>query len=202
MNDWLERNRRYLFLVLLNLIALGGMFFVLRRPASPGVEIVLPTPGSSPTAAPTPTPAPIVVYVSGAVAQPDVYALPPGSLVKQAIVAAGGFLPDADQARVNLAQSLQDGQQIHVPRVGEASIPLPSSGGGASTGTNPRGLVNINTASQAELESLPGIGPALAQRIIDYRQANGPFERIEDLKRVRGIGDATFEGLREYITVR
>lgn len=202
MNDWLERNRGYLFLVLLNLIALGAMFFALRRPASPGVEIVLPTPGPPPTAVPTPTPAPLVVYVSGAVVQPDVYALPPGSLVKQAIAAAGGFLPDADRARVNLAQSLQDGQQIHVPRVGEASIPLLSSGGGASTGTSPKGLVNINTASQTELESLPGIGPALAQRIIDYRQANGPFERIEDIKRVRGIGDATFEGLREYITVR
>lgn len=201
MNDWLERNRGYLLIVLLNFIALGAMLFMVRRPTSPGVEILLPTPAPPPTAVPTPTPVPLMVYVSGAVARPDVYALPQGSRVKQAIEAAGGFLPEADEARVNLALPLYDGQQVHVPRVGEASLPPAASGGGtvAASSQNP---VNINTASLADLEALPGIGPALAQRIIDFRQANGQFERIEDIKHVRGIGDATFESLREYITVR
>lgn len=201
MNDWLERNRGYLLIVLLNFIALGAMLFMVRRPTSPGVEILLPTPAPPPTAVPTPTPVPLMVYVSGAVARPDVYALPQGSRVKQAIEAAGGFLPEADEARVNLALPLYDGQQVHVPRVGEASLP-PAASGGGTTGASSQNPVNINTASLADLEALPGIGPALAQRIIDFRQANGQFERIEDIKHVRGIGDATFESLREYITVR
>ncbi len=201
MNDWLQRNRGYLFIVLMNIIALAGTFFVARRPISPGVEIILPTPSTPWAAAPTPTPAPLMVYVSGAVARPDVYALPPGSRAKQAIEAAGGFLPDADEARVNLAQPLHDGQQIYVPRVGEAPPPVAASGS-VTSGAGQSGLVNINTASQAELESLPGIGPALAQRIIEHRQTHGPFAQVEDLKDVQGIGDATLERLRPYITVR
>jgi competence protein ComEA len=130
------------------------------------------------------------------VQQPDVYALPPGSIVKDAVVAAGGPARDADLDRINLASMLADGQQVYVPKLGEESLPVqPSSLQPAS-----RGKVNINTADGATLETLPGIGPALAQRILDFRQASGPFERIEDVMEVSGIGPGIFDQIGELIT--
>jgi competence protein ComEA len=144
------------------------------------------------------------VYVSGAVAHPGVYALPWDSRVEQAVAAAGGGTADADLLRVNLAQRVHDEQQIYVPHKSEAVTPvLPTPVPPtpiAGTSSIPGQKVNINTASAAELEALPGIGPVLAQRIIDYRQTNGPFRTPEDMKRVKGIGDVTFERLRDLIT--
>jgi competence protein ComEA len=201
VNDWLERNRAHLMVVLVNLIITGLAVVWLRWPNPGGVEILIPTPAPPPAATGTPTLALVVVYVSGAVARPDVYSLPEGSRVKQAIEAAGGFTVDADRGQVNLAASLADGGQIHVPRIGEAAPPTP-----AAAPTTPRAQasapVNINTASLTELDTLPGIGPALAQRIIDDRTANGPFQSPEDIKRVRGIGDALYEQIKDLITVR
>jgi competence protein ComEA len=140
------------------------------------------------------------VHVSGAVRQPDqVYMLPPGSIVEDAIEAAGGPTGEADLARINLALELADQQHVHVPEKGEEDRPPAVSGGDADAGGS--ALVNINTATQAELETLPGIGPVTAGRIIAYRQANGPFERVEDLDNVPGIGPATVEGVRDLATV-
>ena len=155
-----------------------------------------------PTAAPTlpPTLAPVRVYVSGAVATPGVYTLPPRSLVDDAIKAAGGATADADLEKINLAQEVRDQQQIVVPRKGEAAPQQPTPGPGGA-GTPGAQKVNINTATLAELDTLPKIGPTTAQRIIDYRTQNGPFKKIEDLKNVSGIGDATFGGLKDLITV-
>jgi competence protein ComEA len=201
VNDWLERNRAHLMVVLVNLIITGLAIVWLRWPNPGGVEILIPTPAPPPAATGTPTLALVVVYVSGAVARPDVYSLPEGSRVKQAIEAAGGFTTDADRGQVNLAASLADGGQIYVPRIGEAVPPTP-----VAPPTTPRAQasapVNINTASLTELDTLPGIGPALAQRIIDDRTANGPFQSPEDIKRVRGIGDALYEQIKDLITVR
>jgi competence protein ComEA len=155
-----------------------------------------------PTVAPTlpPTPAPVRVYVSGAVAAPGVYTLSAHSLVDDAIKAAGGAAADADLDKINLAQEVRDQQQIHVPRKGEATPqqPAPGPGGAATPGAK---KVNINTATLAELDTLPKIGPTTAQRIIDYRTKNGPFKKIEDLKNVSGIGDVTFQALKDSITV-
>lgn len=155
-----------------------------------------------PTAAPTvpPTLAPVRVYVSGAVATPGVYTLPPHSLVNDALQAAGGATADADLEKINLAQEVRDQQQIHVPRKGEAAPgqATPGPGGAATPGAD---KVNINTATLAELDTLPKVGPSTAQKIIDYRTKNGPFNKIEDLKNVSGIGDATFEGFKDLITV-
>ncbi len=151
-----------------------------------------------PTAEPaTPTPATINVYVSGAVKRPDVYALPLNSIAKDAITAAGGATADADLDRINLAVRLADQMQVYVPRQGEAAPPLQNGlVPGAATEK-----ININTASVEELDQLPGIGPAMAKAIIDYRTKNGPFKRIEDVNAVKGIGDALFEKLKDQITV-
>lgn len=193
MNGWLERYRIYVLFTLLNLLICGGAVFLLRRPAPAVIELVPPPPTPLPTC--TPTPAPLRVYVSGAVLRPEVYLLPPGSIVKDAVRAAGGPSVEADLDRINLAQPLADGQQVYVPRKGEEPLPIPAPG---SMGDR----VNINTATLAELDALPGIGPTLAQRIIDYRTEHGPFASIEDIKNVPGIGEGLFQKLKDRITVR
>jgi competence protein ComEA len=135
---------------------------------------------------------------------PDVYELSCGSIVKDAIEAAGGPTGEADLNRINLARRVHDEEQIYVPQRGEESPPVsPPSGSSLSSPSSQEGdKVNINTATAKELNTLPGIGPVKAQSIIDYRTTNGPFRSIEDLKNVSGIGDATFEKLKEKITVQ
>ncbi len=202
MADWLERYRGYILIVLLNLVVLGGMFFFLRRPEPEPVTILPPEPTATPL--PTPTPKPLRVYVSGAVAHPDVYELPCDSIVKDAVEAAGGATGEADLNRINLARRVHDEEQIYVPRKGEENPPVSTSPSSASPSpSDQRGhKVNINAATAEELSTLPGIGPTKAQSIIDYRLANGPFQSIEDIKNVRGIGEATFEKLKDKITVQ
>lgn len=124
-----------------------------------------------------------MVYVEGGVVNPGVYLLREGDRVVDAIEAAGGFIPDADRGAVNLAATLRDGEQIHIYKIGD----VPQK-------------VNINTADVWLLEALEGIGPILAQRIVDYRSENGPFQRIEDLKKVNGIGSKIFEQIKDKIT--
>jgi competence protein ComEA len=171
------------------------MYTVLKRP-DPGPPLIIITPKPLPTdQAPASTPSTLNVYVSGAVHQPDVYALPPGSLVKDAIAAAGGATPEADLDRINLALRLTDQMQVYVPRKGE-SLPAGKTPTPAITGP-----ININTASAEELDTLPGIGPSLAQAIIDYRTQHGLFKTIDELNDVKGIGDALLAKLRDRITV-
>jgi competence protein ComEA len=206
MGDWLTKNRGYIFVFALNflcnLIVMGGLVLVVRWPRPSAIEIVPPS-----TSTPTATPSPLMVYVSGAVARPDVYALAPHSVVKNAIEAAGGATAEADLTRLNLARPLQNGEQVHVPQKGEENPP-PSSASGEAAATplpsqppRPGSKINVNTATAAELEQLPGIGPVLAQRIVEYREANGPFQSIEDIKKVSGIGEAKFEQIKDLITV-
>ncbi|CAB4627395.1 unannotated protein [freshwater metagenome] len=135
------------------------------------------------------------IHIVGQVRYPGIYSLEVGSRLIDAVVASGGFLAKADQASVNLARTLTDGEQIFVLAVGER---VNESVGDGSSGS---GLISINRASQAELESLPGVGPALAGRIIDWRSANGGFKKLEDLKNVGGIGDKLFSGFSKQITL-
>ena len=153
---------------------------------------------------PPPTPAPLVVHITGAVNKPGVYTLPPASRVGEAIDMAGGLSSNADSSLINLAQLVEDGEQIWVPYkiqeiVVQDDVEIVSVQPTQSQLTN---LININTATQTELESLSGIGPEYAKRIIQYRLKNGPFEKIEDIQDVKGIGPVTFEKIRSKITIR
>lgn len=154
-------------------------------------------PGSTPVqalASPAPVTSGIFVHVLGAVIEPGLYQLREGDRVVDAVASAGGYANGADEAQLNLARVLSDGEQLYVPVVGE----LPAlDAGGAVIG----GKVNVNSADQATLETLPRVGPALAQRIIAWRDENGRFAAIDDLRSVTGIGEKTFEGLRDLVTV-
>lgn len=144
----------------------------------------------------------VVLHVVGAVVDPGIVELPLGSRVVDAIAAAGGPTDDADLAGVNLARPLTDGEQLRVPRVGEVPPPGANGAGGAgSTGVGADGRVNINTADTTALESLPGVGPAIASRIIAWRDENGPFRSVDELSAVSGIGEKTLDGLRDQATV-
>jgi len=158
--------------------------------------------GQAVTLRPAPTEKPIVVQISGAVPRPGVYALAQGSRVQDAISAAGGFLADAEKTGINLARTLDDGEQLDVPYkegaspvITEAPVVAPTEAPASSD------LININFASQPELESLPGIGPTTAQKIIQYREKNGPFLTTEDIINVPGIGPGTYERIKNLITV-
>jgi competence protein ComEA len=192
----LGRNRWLLFLAIVGLVLTAVILIQARRPAPQ--PMILSTATPQPTQLAAPTPYSVRVYVSGAVQHPDVYTLLQDSIVKDALEAAGGPTGEADLERINLALPVTDGQQVHVPRQGEDNPPVEPPSRLPAIGSK----VNINTADLATLESLPGIGPSLAQRIIDYRQAHGSFERIEDIMEVSGIGEAIFEGLQDLITVR
>ncbi len=156
-----------------------------RAPAQP---VILPVP---------PTPLPLRVHVSGAVAAPGVYDLPPGSIVEDAIAAAGGATAAADLSSLNLARVLRDGDQVTV-----AETRPTAAAGEAGAGEAAGQLLNLNTATVAQLETLPGIGPALAQRIVDYRTANGPFASLDDLLNVSGIGPAKVDAIRDLVIVQ
>ena len=157
----------------------------------------------------------IVVDVDGAVAHPGLYKLPPDSRVQAALAAAGGLSPQADAHRINRAAKLHDGQKLYVLSQGESAPPLAASNGqgcegqsctsadGADAGSDAegQGLVNINTANATQLTQLPGVGPAIAQKIIDYRTANGPFTSVDDLTKVPGIGAAKLAQIKSHARV-
>lgn len=148
----------------------------------------------------------VYVDVDGAVVSPGVYRLKDGARVAQAIDAAGGLTAEADVTGLNRASKVADGQKIYVPKVGEQQTVSADGGadGGAvlASGANDvAGLVNINTASAAELQTLSGIGPSMAQSIIDERSKNGPFASVDDLMRVSGIGEKKLAKIKDCICV-
>ena len=161
---------------------------------------------ATPSAASTPEPAtdPVFVHIDGAVVAPGVYEMT-GSLprVNDAVMAAGGLAGDADTSALNLAAVLSDGEKIYVPRQGEVVAGQASSGAasGSDVGASSSGVININTATAEELDSLPGIGPSTAAAIVEDRERNGPFAGPEDLMRVSGIGEGKFSKLKDQIRV-
>lgn len=148
------------------------------------------------------------VYLTGAVCVPGVYAVPAGSRLYEAVEMAGGFTEDTDISACNLAAEVADGVQYYFPTYAETEAAggtaayIVSSGQDMSGGAGADGRVNINTASKDELMSLPGIGGSKADAIIAYRESGGGFSSPEDLKNVKGIGDSTYESLKDYIIVR
>jgi len=135
------------------------------------------------------------------VARPGVYYLPPGSRVVDALEAAGGALPEAAVESLNLAQPLEDGQRIWVPARGQPSPTYIAAATPTATPMPAFPKLDLNTATAQELEALPGIGPVLARRIVEYRDRYGPFQKVEDLLAVRGIGPVLLEKIRPYVYV-
>ena len=163
--------------VLVGLLAAGLIWLAARQPRGEAVTLL-----------PSPTTRSVTVYISGAVATPGVYTLSEGSRVDDVILLAGGFLPNAEQEGINLAAMLQDGEQLDVP-VRSAATHV--SGG----------RININIATVEELSTLPGIGPTAAQNIFNYRLEHGPFQFIQDIQNVSGIGPATYDEIKDLIMV-
>lgn len=162
--------------------------------------------------APSASAAVAAVYVLGAVRHAGVVEVPVGTRVDAVLTRAGGAAADADLARLNLARAVVDGERLYVPRVGETSVPEAlgpdvaggsgaSGGGVGSAAGGPDAVVDLNTADQATLETLPGIGPALAGRIIAWREEHGGFSTIDDLLDVSGIGQARLDDLRDRVRV-
>jgi competence protein ComEA len=171
------------------------------------------SPDFSPTNAQA-TPPRVVVYVCGHVRRPGVYEMPPGARVADGISRAGGALADADLEQLNLAQPLSDAMKVDVPRKGEHPAIVLAAGdtsgqpashrarhyaGRSSHKLQPGQTLDINTASEAELTQLPGVGPSLAARIVEYRTENGPFQSVDDLQNVSGIGPSKFDKMVAYL---
>jgi competence protein ComEA len=163
-----------------------------------------------PSSTPSPSQSAVIVHVAGAVVSPGLRTMRPGDRVDAAITAAGGASDDADLARVNLARPVVDGEQLYIPKVGEADPPVAPGGAGGGTAAGGSGArttggtaatVDLNSADSAALETLPGIGPALAARILAWRDEHGRFSSPEDLLDVSGIGESKFADLRERVRV-
>lgn len=212
--SWFGVTRLVLAAVSVAVVA-AGAFWLLRTPI-PDAATGLPVAGGAgaPTTATLPPPttsappstvrdAPLLVHVAGAVLHPGVYEVPAGARVDAAVAAAGGVAPDGDADALNLAAPLADGQRVYVPLLGEvdpASVPavaVDTSAAAAPVG----GPIDLNSAAAADLEALPGVGPATATAIVDDRDRNGPFASVDDLDRVPGIGPAKLAALRDLVTV-
>jgi competence protein ComEA len=185
-------------LIVVLVAVLGGAGLWYARSLPKPVTIAESGPGAAqPAVSPTATPALLIVDVAGAVRKPGVYEFAEGERVVDAIERAGGPMPKADLSLLNLAAMLVDGTQILVPKTGPAVSGVPGAPAPGSSGS----LININTASATELETLSGIGEVLAGTIVEYRDQNGPFVSVDDLLDVSGIGPATLEEIRDQVTV-
>ena len=146
----------------------------------------------------------IKIYITGEIKNSGVYELEEGSRVEDAIHIAGGLTEEADLSNVNLAAPLEDAVKIYIPNVNDAlddEKNILSSDGPSSSTSSSNGKININKATASELENIPSVGPSTAQKIITYREENGKFSSIDDIKNVSGIGDKTFENIKDYISI-
>lgn len=191
-------------LVLLLAVLLGGGGLWYARSLPRPVE-VRSAPRAAPAAGPapsgSPSPALVLVDVAGWVRHPGVYEFHTGDRIVDAIEAAGGARPGAALETLNLAAPLSDGIQVLVLKAAPADGGVPGTTAAGSGSTSSGASVNVNTASATELETLPGVGEVIAQRIVDYRTANGPFTSVDQLLEVSGIGESTLESMRESVTV-
>lgn len=192
----LAARREQAWPLLLFVGALGLLAVVIGGGDAPA-QVAPPATASAPTpAASTPTRGPVLVHVAGAVREPDLYEFPTGARVADAIETAGGPLTKADLDALNLAEPLVDGAQVLVPKKGEAETVSASgpAGGGATA-------IPLNSADQAQLETIPGIGPVTATAILEHRDRLGGFDSIDQLLDVDGIGPATLDDIRSYLTL-
>ena len=189
--------RSMLILLLLGIAAAGGLMYGYSEQEA---AVKLSAGESQSTEVPAHE---ITVYVTGAVNHPGVVTLKDGARVGDAVNSCGGVLPTGDAERINMAQLLKDGQKVQVPekasssRSAGADKSKPSHGGQPAEGE----LININTADAKTLDSLPGVGPSTAQKIIDYRETEGAFQDIADLKKIKGIGEVKFGKLKDKVCI-
>jgi competence protein ComEA len=196
----LSRRRILLGALLLVVVLLVGARFVLRA-ATPAGQAAPPIVGSAAADAPgaggsAPAPAGLVVYVVGAVRRPGLYKLPAGSRVADAVARAGGATRKADPAALNLAAPVADGEQVLVPAMLPRAV---AAAQGAPVPGAPAGPIQLSAATAEQLDTLPGIGPATAQKILDYRAAHGAFRSVDELDEVPGIGPTRIEQLRGLV---
>lgn len=184
-------------------LALAGYSLIANSVPMDGVDATIADEGLG-FAAEEPAPAQVsVVYISGAVVAPDVYQLPADARLNDLVVAAGGLSESADMVTVNLAQPIADGEHFHIPErsvaptAAEEGTQAESGGAGGAGGD----LISLNSADVAELDTLPGVGPAFAERIVAHRAANGPFQSVEDLRDVEGIGASLLAKITPLVTV-
>ena len=202
-----KRKDSVVLLIVVGVVAVAALLLWQRNPpaqiappakpveAPPPVGLVAPGPtAASPTAV-------VLVHVSGAVERPGLYELPIGARIADAIDLAKGPRPIADLDSINLAEPLTDGQKVDVPRKGEAVAAAVPPTATASPGGSTASTIDLNSADQAALETIPGVGPVTASAILAYRDEIGGFDSIDQLLEVTGIGPATLESMRAYISI-
>ena len=194
MPELTARNMAFMVLVAATVAAvLGAVVLLARQNDNAPVRIIAPESQQI-------TPAQVRVYVNGAVASPGVYTLDPDSRITDALAAAGGITGEADLEGVNLALRVRDEAEYYVPRLGE-SPPAASSLSPVQAQAQAGGLIDLNLASKELLDTLPGIGPALAGAIVSYRENVRPFQSVEEVQEVPKIGPATYLNIRDLVTV-
>lgn len=202
LENFLRQNREIIIKVAAVALAIVAAFFVFASGGEEGNDTVNSDSFDVETEANETSEAVIYVDIGGEVNNPMLAELPEGSRVDDAIKAAGGLTDKADLTDINRAAFVEDGEKIYIPAVIEDDeLPLSSVESGGGRTINSDGKININTADSDELQTLTGVGPVTAQKIIDYRQDNGRFSTIEDIKNVSGIGDKTFEKFKDDIKV-
>lgn len=213
MKDWLIEHKFYVLAAVF--IAFGGVYYFyvyeesLPNQSISGIENKLQSEvkeGENKNLAnKAEQPEKIMVDVKGQIKQPGVYLSNIGERVIDVIGRAGGLTDQADQSQVNFAEHVQDEMVIYIPAKGEEGLTTPGPSGGSTTGSSSashnQSKININKADENEFQNLPGIGPAKATAIIEYRNSSGPFKAIEELKNISGIGDKTFEKLKDLVVV-
>ncbi len=181
----------FLYGLSLGLLASAIIFLLILPPKGQGVEL-----------SPIPTQVPYRVDISGQVKQPGVYSLPKGSRLEDVIKLAGGLSPNADTTSINLAKKILDGEKIYIPYIGQIPVHITSLSLADAPTINSVNPLDINSASKEQFELLPGIGPKIAEAIINYRDEHGTFHSCEELKNVHGIGEAIFNQISGVIIVR
>jgi competence protein ComEA len=186
----MEMVKKFLSVTIYCMIGLlsAGLVLLIARPPQGEPVIILPTKTEST----------IVIYLTGAIIHPGVYELPPGSRLENAISAAGGFSEKANISSVNLASEIKDGQSFYIRTVDEEDTGISKDEQGI---INTEGLIDINTATSEQLQQLPGIGPTKAEAIMEFRETNGPFQTLNDLLLVPGIGESTLAQIMNFITL-
>ncbi len=185
------------------LVAIGCLVMLLfvgsKLLARPQADAALAPPAAPPAETAT-TATGVVVDVVGAVRRPGLYRLEQGTRIADAVSRAGGATPKADLSLINLAAPLADGEQVIVPKRGAAAVAAPAGGAaGSVAGAPSTGPVHLSTATSEQLDSLPGIGPVTAQKILDYRQKHGAFTSVDELDAVPGIGPARLDQLKDLV---